>query len=122
VEKGLAYGGGKDVGALLRVGPFTDACLRASRPTAGFCDGVPAPNEFRRLITWQRGQCSGSNNPRCQAVMQAKMQACWQRSAGMRGDSIRLDSASVDSAAGDTARAAGDGDRSAAPGDTVGRW
>jgi len=121
MEKALAYGG-SDMRALLRVGPFAEACLRSCRSTPGFCDGVPAPNEFRRLIAWQREQCRGSKNPRCQTVMQAKMQACWSRSGGMRGDSIRLDSASVDSAAGDTAGAAGDGDRSATPGDSVGRW
>jgi hypothetical protein len=122
VEKALAYGGGSDVRALLRVGPFADACLRACSPTPGFCDGVPAPTEFRRILSWQREQCRGSKNPRCQTVMQAKMQACWQRRAGMSGDSIRPDSASVDPAAGDTAGAAGDGDRSATSGDSVGRW
>lgn len=120
VEKALAYGG-TDMRALLRVGPFAEGCLRACRPTPGFCDGVPAPTEFRRLITWQREQCRGSSNPRCQTVMQAKMQACWQRAAEMQGDSIRLDSALVDPPRGDTA-AAGEGDRSSAPGDSTGRW
>jgi hypothetical protein len=120
VEKALAYGGGSDVRALLRVGPFTDACLRACRPTPGFCDGVPAPTEFRRLLAWQREQCRGSKNPRCQTVMQAKMQACWQRSAGTQGDSVRLDSALVDPPRGDSA--AGEGDRSSVPGDSAGRW
>ncbi len=119
VEKALAYSG-SGVSGILRVGPFAAACLRACRPTPGFCDGVPAPTEFRRLITWQREQCRGSTNPACQTVMQAKMQACWQRGAEMQGDSIRLDSALVDPPRGDSA--AGEGDRSSAPGDSAGRW
>ncbi|HEU4456042.1 MAG TPA: hypothetical protein VFR81_23450 [Longimicrobium sp.] len=118
VEKALAYGGGS-VAAILRVGAFADACLRACRPTPGFCDGVPQPTEFRRLISWQREQCRNSRNPACQTVMQSKMQACWQRRAGLRGDSIRVDSASLDSAG--ASRDPGDRDWSAAPGDSASR-
>ena len=121
VEKALAYGG-TGVTALLRVGPFADACFRACRPTPGFCDGVPEPTEFRRLLAWQGEQCRGSKNPRCQTVMQAKMQACWQSRAGMRGDSIRVDSAAVDPVGGDSAATVGEGNRSPTPGDSAGRW
>jgi hypothetical protein len=36
---------------------FLRACLEASRPTPGFCDGVPRRGEFMKAIGWQAQQC-----------------------------------------------------------------
>jgi hypothetical protein len=36
---------------------FMRACLEASRPTPGFCDGVPRQTEFMKAVTWQSQQC-----------------------------------------------------------------
>ena len=33
------------------------ACLEASRPTPGFCTGVPARNELIKSATWQAQKC-----------------------------------------------------------------
>ena len=38
-------------------GMFLRACLEASRPTPGFCDGVPRQGEFMKAIGWQAQQC-----------------------------------------------------------------
>src|SRR3712207_2505722 len=36
---------------------FMRACLEASRPTPGFCDGVPRQTEFMKSVGWQQQQC-----------------------------------------------------------------
>ncbi|HEX8351431.1 MAG TPA: hypothetical protein VF611_00800 [Pyrinomonadaceae bacterium] len=43
--------------AMVRNGVFMEACLRASRPTPGFCDDVPRQMEVMKAITWQHQQC-----------------------------------------------------------------
>ena len=35
---------------------FARACWNASRPTPGFCDGVPKPLEVLRAVRWQAEQ------------------------------------------------------------------
>jgi hypothetical protein len=42
---------------LVRNGVFMQACLEASRPTPGFCDGVPRQMEVMKGIGWQAQQC-----------------------------------------------------------------
>ena len=42
---------------MIRNGVFMQACLEASRPTPGFCDGVPRQTEFMKAIGWQAQQC-----------------------------------------------------------------
>ena len=42
---------------IVRSGVFMQACLEASRPTPGFCDGVPRQTDFLKGVTWQQQQC-----------------------------------------------------------------
>src|SRR5580693_5814633 len=38
--------------------PFLTTCLRAARPVAGFCDGVPAPYDVLKVGAWNRQRSS----------------------------------------------------------------
>jgi len=40
----------------LAIGMFEQACFRVSRPSPGFCDGVPSPLDVLRAGRWQRDQ------------------------------------------------------------------
>lgn len=42
---------------MIRNGVFMETCLSASRPTPGFCDGVPRQLEFVKGVSWQQQQC-----------------------------------------------------------------
>jgi hypothetical protein len=42
---------------MIRNGVFMETCLKASRPTPGFCDGVPRQTEFMKAASWQQQQC-----------------------------------------------------------------
>ena len=42
---------------MVRNGIFMESCLGASRPTPGFCDGVPRQLELIKSATWQQQQC-----------------------------------------------------------------
>ena len=42
---------------MVRNGIFMQSCLEASRPTPGFCDGVPRQMEFMKAVSWQQQQC-----------------------------------------------------------------
>ncbi|HEY0174602.1 MAG TPA: hypothetical protein VGB98_26535 [Pyrinomonadaceae bacterium] len=42
---------------MIRNGVFMETCLSASRPTPGFCDGVPRQLEFMKAASWQQQQC-----------------------------------------------------------------
>lgn len=44
-------------GDMIKNNVFMRACLEASRPTPGFCDGVPRQTEFMKSIGWQQQQC-----------------------------------------------------------------
>jgi hypothetical protein len=73
VERGQAYGMETDEAGCLRsalaryrgqpglagslaAGVFAQSCWRTSRPTAGFCYGVPKPLEVFRTVRWQAEQ------------------------------------------------------------------
>ena len=42
---------------MIKNGVFIETCLNASRPTPGFCDGVPRQTEFMKSIPWHQKQC-----------------------------------------------------------------
>ena len=42
---------------MVRNGIFMQTCLEASRPTPGFCDGVPRQMEIMKSVGWQQQQC-----------------------------------------------------------------
>lgn len=101
VEEGREYGRlTDDVGCLneavarqARVGGFRDmiknnvftrACLEASRPTPGFCEGVPGRTDFMKGAAWQAERCSHYGLPpekQCGQLMQQVQQYCEKRRA-----------------------------------------
>ena len=61
---------------------FVQACLPASKPTPGFCDGVPAPRDFSAMGEWSRKQCdemSLKDARGCQAVVRGVPMFCHPR-------------------------------------------
>ena len=47
------YKANRGLSSSLAIGMFEQGCFRASRPSAGFCDGVPSPVDFLRGGRWQ---------------------------------------------------------------------
>jgi hypothetical protein len=67
---------------LIKNNVFMRACLDASRPTPGFCDGVPRRMEFMKSIGWQQQQCQHyglSAEKQCSQLFQQVQQFCEQR-------------------------------------------
>ena len=61
---------------------FMRSCLEASRPTPGFCDGVPRQTEFMKAIGWQAQQCKRYGLPpekQCGQLFQQVQQFCEMR-------------------------------------------
>lgn len=60
---------------------FLNGCLRTSRPTTGFCEGVPRGNEFGATIEWQMQQCRQANltDSYCGQLFQQVQQHCERR-------------------------------------------
>jgi hypothetical protein len=50
------YKANRGLSGSLGAGMFEQGCLRASRPSAGFCDDVPSPLDFLRGGRWQMDQ------------------------------------------------------------------
>lgn len=60
---------------------FLRTCLEASRPTQGFCDGVPHQTEFVKAVEWQMQQCARYNlktEKQCGQLFQQVQQFCEQ--------------------------------------------
>jgi hypothetical protein len=59
---------------------FVQACWRTSRPTAGFCDGVPSPFDVLRAGRWQTEQARragiGINDPFGRQIFGQKQAFC----------------------------------------------
>ena len=65
--------------ALIKNNVFMRACLEASRPTPGFCDGVPRQTEFMKAIAWQQQQCQRyglSAEKQCSQLFSQVQQFC----------------------------------------------
>ena len=59
-------------------GQFLNACLKASRPTPGFCDEVPA-GKMDKLMTWRAAQCAHydiPNDQKCQQLLSGEVMFC----------------------------------------------
>jgi hypothetical protein len=73
VEEGVAFGRETDeagclaeaiarykanpgLGTSLSTGMFEQGCFKVSRPTEGFCDGVPSPIDVLRAGGWQKAK------------------------------------------------------------------
>ena len=58
---------------------FLSSCLRASKVTPGFCDGVPSARDIAKSQPWQKEQCGGTIGPRdvkCSLLMAALQEHC----------------------------------------------
>ncbi|MDX2043718.1 MAG: hypothetical protein SF097_21050 [Acidobacteriota bacterium] len=60
---------------------FLSTCLRKSRPSRGFCDGVPTGEDKDATRKWAESKCQslGQGNITCGAVMGAVIGHCQQR-------------------------------------------
>ncbi len=70
------------LGDLIKANVFLRACLEASTPTPGFCEGVPARTEFIKSAHWQRERCHQQGFPdggQCQQVFAQVQQFCEDR-------------------------------------------
>ena len=58
---------------------FMRTCLEASKPTPGFCDGVPGKTEFMKAAEWRRDQCTRidlAKDSYCQQLFQPVQDYC----------------------------------------------
>jgi hypothetical protein len=61
---------------------FMRTCLDASKPTAGFCDGVPGRTEFIKTGQWRVEQCDQydlRNDQYCQQLFQPVQDYCGEK-------------------------------------------
>jgi hypothetical protein len=58
VDEAVTRAKGAGMTAALKAQPFLTTCLRAARPVAGFCDGVPAPYDVLKVGAWNRQRSS----------------------------------------------------------------
>ena len=69
-------------GDMIKNNVFMRACLEASRPTPGFCDGVPSQVEFMKAIGWRAEQCTRYGlkpEQQCDQLFQQVQQFCDKR-------------------------------------------
>jgi len=79
-------------GDMIKNNVFMRACLEASRPTPGFCDGVPRQTEFMKSVGWQQQQCQRyglSPEKQCTQLFQQVQQFCDER--GRRAENANAD-------------------------------
>ena len=69
---------------MVRNGIFMQTCLEASRPTPGFCDGVPRQMEIMKGVAWQQQQCQRFGlrpEQQCGQLFQGVQRFCEKRGA-----------------------------------------
>ena len=74
-------------GDMVKNGIFMQVCLETSRPTPGFCDGVPRQLEVMKGVTWQHEQCKRFGlkpEQQCGQLFQGVQRFCEERAR--RGD------------------------------------
>ena len=67
---------------MVRNGIFMQSCLEASRPTPGFCDGVPRQMEIMKGVAWQQQQCKRfglTTEQQCGQLFQGVQRFCEKR-------------------------------------------
>ena len=67
---------------MIKINVFMRACLEASRPTPGFCDGVPRQMEIMKGVTWQHQQCKRFGlklEQQCGQLFQGVQRFCEER-------------------------------------------
>jgi hypothetical protein len=67
-------------GGAISSGIFLQTCLKESRPTPGFCDDVPRPNELIKTTSWQIKKCkeAGLEDQYCRQIFAQVQQYCGQ--------------------------------------------
>ncbi len=82
-ESGLRYKSENEVIGGMKSMMFLSVCLKGSKPTPGFCDGVPAPRDMAKTQPWQKEQCGkvDATNMRCPMVLGAIQQHCHPNTA-----------------------------------------
>ena len=64
VDQSLArYKKSPGFGGAISTNLFLLGCLEESKPTPGFCDDVPRPNEIMRSASWQIQKCKDAGVP-----------------------------------------------------------
>ena len=82
---------------MVRNGIFMQTCLEASRPTPGFCDGVPRQMEIMKAVAWQQQQCKRFGlkpEQQCAQLFQGVQRFCEKR--GARGENARAGDVEVE--------------------------
>jgi len=77
------------IGDMIKNTIFLRTCLEASRPTPGFCDGVPHQFEFMKSAQWQLQQCKRYGLPpekQCGQLFQQVQQFCEEPHARTYGN------------------------------------
>ncbi len=73
------------MGTAISVELFLTSCLRASKDTPGFCDGVPKPTELMNSIAWRINKCTAegmANDTYCQQIFGQVQTFCESRRLG----------------------------------------
>ena len=68
--------------SVIATGLFTQSCLLASRPTQGFCDGVPQESEIMKSAAWRAAQCENvslSSDQYCPQLFAPVQRFCEKR-------------------------------------------
>jgi hypothetical protein len=58
VDEAVTRAKGGGMTAALKAQPFLTTCLGAAQPVAGFCDGVPGPDDVLKSVSWNRQRIS----------------------------------------------------------------
>ncbi len=63
---------------MITVNVFFATCLRESKPTPGFCDGVPRESDRPAVLEWSNRRCEdvGQKGKTCLAVFQVVQSHC----------------------------------------------
>jgi hypothetical protein len=64
---------------------YVQNCLPESKPTQGFCDGVPAPKDFAAVREWEKGKCatvSTATDRACRMAIAPVPRFCHPRDTG----------------------------------------
>jgi hypothetical protein len=69
----------KSVMGQISTGGFLGVCLEVSKPSPGFCDGVPPQNEIMKSASWSLKKCSDAglqNDGGCKQIFGVVQKHC----------------------------------------------
>lgn len=79
------FGADTAVVASLQATAYAQNCLELSKPSPGFCDGVPEPTENSAVTAWAKSQCAAvatASDRTCRFVMAPVPRFCHPREKG----------------------------------------